>query len=201
MRRAAVTVALLALFLPLAACGIDTEKSNRVGSHIRPIVNAIPGPGESLGTYCTAYNPDPELHNHTIAELVAAHTPFILLFGTPSHCTQCQNQIDTVRGYRKQYHNAFEVIHIDQYKNSEVYTALRVKGDPWTFLIDANGVIEAIYPGVTTWDNLDGAIKKMLAVQRTPDAPSAPPGASPVPPPAKAALSTAAAPAPAKAHS
>lgn len=154
----AVSCALFAL----SGCGVDTAK-NRVGSKIEPVVNSIPGVGETLEKYCTAYNPDPELHKHTIAEL-AGKKPFILVFGTPSHCTQCQNQLDTVRHYQKKYHHAFEVIHIDQYKNGHVYTALRVKGDPWTFLINREGVIEAIYPGVTTWDNLEPQIRSIIGL-------------------------------------
>jgi len=160
MKRTISILAAATLWLLPAACGVDTAK-NRVGSKIEPVVNAIPAKGEKLDAYCTAYEPDPSLHNHTIPEL-AGKKPFILVFGTPSHCTQCQNQLDTVKSYRDKYHHAFEVIHIDQYKNSQVYTALRVKGDPWTFLIGADGIIKALYPGVTTWDNLDDAIRLML---------------------------------------
>jgi hypothetical protein len=160
--RYATALLVAVLWLLPTACGVNTN--DLVGKPLKPLTNAIPGPGEDIHTYCTAYNPDPDLHNHTIAELVAAHKPFILLFGTPAHCTQCQNQIDTVRSYREKYDHAFEVVHIDQYKNGQVYTALGVRGDPWTFLIGADGVVEKIFPGVTTWDDLDGAIRHMLGL-------------------------------------
>jgi peroxiredoxin len=175
MKRTVSILAVAVLWLLPSACGVDTAK-NRVGSKIEPVVNAIPAAGEPLGPYCTAYSPDPSLHNHTIPEL-AGKTPFILVFGTPSHCTQCQNQLDTVKSYRDKYNHAFEVIHIDQYKNSEVYTKLRVKGDPWTFLIGADGVVKAIFPGVTTWDNLDGAIRDMLKATPATDVPASEPDA------------------------
>lgn len=165
MRYATALLGAVLWLLP-TACSVDTTQL--VGTHIKPLANAIPGPGEDIHTYCTAYNPDPDLHDHTIAELVAAHKPFILLFGTPAHCTQCQNQIDTVRSYREKYDHAFEVVHIDQYKNGQVYTALGVRGDPWTFLINADGVIQDIFPGVTTWDNLEGAIRRMLGKDGAP---------------------------------
>lgn len=161
MRRVINIVALAAVVVLASACGVNTDK-NRVGTPIGKVVNGIPASAAELSKYCTAYNPDPSLHAHTIKELVEASTPFILIFGTPSHCTQCQNQIDTVKHYKDQYDGAFEVIHIDQYKNSHIYTELRVNGDPWTFLIDGKGIIQAIYPGVTTWDDLSEPIRRML---------------------------------------
>ncbi len=162
MNRFIALLAVLALSVLVPACGVDTRNTNRVGVHIKPLVNGLPGPGEKLSTYCTAYNPDPNLHLHTIKELVASHTPFILVFGTPAHCTQCQNQLDTVKSYQTRYHNAFEVVHIDQYKNGHVYTEMGVAGDPWTFMVDAQGVIQGVFPGVTTWDNLDPVFERML---------------------------------------
>jgi len=164
MKRIAVALVVCVFWLLPSACAVDTRKSNQVGTKIKPIVNGLPQEGERLSRYCTAYNPDPELHDHTIKELVEAGTPFVLIFGTPSHCTQCQNQIDTVKYYREKYENAFEVIHIDQYKNSHVYTQMGVSGDPWTFLVAGNGVIQAVYPGVTTWDNLDDPFARMLGL-------------------------------------
>ena len=175
MKRAIAILSATVLWLLPAACGVDTAK-NRVGSKIEPVVNAIPAAGEKLDPYCTAYDPDPSLHNHTIAEL-AGKKAFILVFGTPSHCTQCQNQLDTVKSYRDKYNRAFEVIHIDQYKNSDVYTRLRVKGDPWTFLVGADGVVKAIFPGVTTWDNLDEPIRRMLEAAPADDGPAQAPDA------------------------
>ena len=161
MNRLIAAVAAVAL-LAIAGCGVDTHKTNKIGSHIKPVVNALPAPGEKLSTYCTSYNPDPELHRYTIKELVESHTPFVLVFGTPAHCTQCQNQLDTVKHYQEKYHHAFEVVHIDQYKNGQVYTDLGVAGDPWTFMIDGDGIIQGVFPGVTTWDNLDADFDRML---------------------------------------
>ena len=161
MRFSIAVAAVAALCLIPAGCGFDQAKV-RVGKKIERVTNGVPAEGEKLSKYCTAYNPDPSLHNHTITELLDRKQPFILVFGTPSHCTQCQNQLDTVRAYREEYKGAFEVIHIDQYKNDHVYTALNVKGDPWTFLIDGEGVIQGVYPGVTTWDNLKPTIARML---------------------------------------
>jgi len=155
-----------ALWLLPSGCGVNTERL--LGTKIKPLVNEIPGPGDDIHAFSTAYNPDPELYRHTIAEEVKAHKPFILLFATPAHCTQCQNQIDTVRAYREKYQGAFDVIHIDEYKNGQIYTELGVRGDPWTFMIDANGIIQSIYPGVTAYDDLDGPIQRMLG--RTPPA-------------------------------
>ncbi len=177
MNRLIATVMATAL-LTVAGCGVDTMKSNRVGQHMKPIVNGLPAAGEKLGKYCTSYNPDPKLHQFTIKQLVESHRPFVLVFGTPAHCTQCQNQLDTVKHYQETYKHAFEVVHIDQYKNGHVYTELGVAGDPWTFMVDGQGVIQGVFPGVTTWDNLEPVFDAMLAKGPKPDAaPDAKPAA------------------------
>lgn len=165
IKRIASVVVATVLVLVATGCPVETAK-NRVGTTIDPVMNAIPVAGEKLGKFCTAYNPDPSMHQHTIAQLVESHTPFILVFGTPSHCTQCQNQLDTVKHYRDTYDRAFEVVHIDQYKNSQIYTDLKIAGDPWTFLIDGDAVIQAIYPGVTTWDDLSVPLGRMIGADK-----------------------------------
>jgi len=161
----------LAAAVVLIAAGCSPSTQSLLGTQIKPLENAVPGPGDDFHEYTTAYDPYREFYTHTIAEEVADHRPFILLFATPAHCTQCQNQIDTVHSYHQQYDGAFDVIHIDQYKNGNVYTALGVRGDPWTFMIDAEGTITGIFPGVTTWDDMDIPIRKMLgrAPTKAPD--------------------------------
>ncbi len=150
------------LGLALVGCEAVVPGATHVGKPVPLVENGTPASGETLAKYCTSYNPDMSLHDHTIPELVASKTPFILIFGTPAHCTQCQNQLDTVKAYQVKYKSEFEVVHIDQYKNDEVYTKMNVKGDPWTFMVNAEGIVTAVYPGVTTWDNLDGDIKNMM---------------------------------------
>jgi len=166
-------VLLITAAVVLLAAGCSPETQSLLGTQIQPLQNAIPGPGEDVHQFTTAYDPYRDFYTHTIAEEVAAHKPFILLFATPAHCTQCQNQIDTVHSYHEQYHHSFDVIHIDQYKNGIVYTALNVRGDPWTLMINAQGTITGVYPGVTTWDDMDPAIEKMLGNVPTPNPPAA----------------------------
>lgn len=156
-----LALALAIVGAPLAQ-GCAPETQSLLGTQIQPLKNEIPGPGEDVHDFTTAYDPYHDFYTHTIADEVAAHKPFILLFATPAHCTQCQNQIDTVHGYYEQYEQAFDVIHIDQYKNGRVYSALGVRGDPWTFLINAAGTITGVFPGVTTWDDMDVHLRKML---------------------------------------
>lgn len=166
-------VLLLTAAVALFAAGCSPETQSLLGTQIQPLHNAIPGPGEDVHQFTTAYDPYRDFYTHTIAEEVAAHKPFILLFATPAHCTQCQNQIDTVHSYHEQYHHAFDVIHIDQYKNGGVYSALNVRGDPWTFMINAQGTITGVFPGVTTWDDMDPSIQKMLGNVPAPTPPAA----------------------------
>jgi len=53
-------------------------------------------------------------------------------------------------------------VHMDQYENPEAFTAFRVMGDPWTFVIDTNHIVRFRQPGRMLFQELDLAIQNVL---------------------------------------
>ena len=51
---------------------------------------------------------------------------------------------------------------MDQYQNPEAFTAFKVKGDPWTFVIDEHQVVRFRQPGRMLYGELDHAITSVL---------------------------------------
>jgi hypothetical protein len=51
---------------------------------------------------------------------------------------------------------------MDQYENPEAFKAYRVMGDPWTFFIDADGIVRQQRPGRMLYEDMELAIKDVL---------------------------------------
>jgi hypothetical protein len=60
------------------------------------------------------------------------------------------------------YQGQLIFVHIDQYMNPQAYKAYQVMGDPWTFLIDKNGIVHFERAGRMLYGEMDIAIKQIL---------------------------------------
>ena len=91
--------------------------------------------------------------------------PIVLEFATPGHCTVCDKQLQIVKALLNKYQNQMIFMHMDQYYNPQAYKAYRVKGDPWTFVIDDRGVVRFQRAGSILYGELDDAIKDVLKTE------------------------------------
>jgi hypothetical protein len=67
-----------------------------------------------------------------------------------------------LRAALDQYQDQMIFIHIDQYANPQAYKAYQVMGDPWTFIIDKNGVVKFERAGRMLLGEMDAAIRQSL---------------------------------------
>jgi len=132
------------------------------------------GPDVSRGEYAPASNNKPipktgtwrdvcsmdvadKLHRHRIADLRQAQKPFLVVFGTPQHCTMCVDQLVRVASLQEKYGERFAFLHVDGYRDDAVWVEWGIKGEPWTFIVDAQGVVRKVFPGPT-----DGAVMEQV---------------------------------------
>jgi hypothetical protein len=102
------------------------------------------------------------LYRWRIADLIERHKPFLVVFGTPQHCTMCVDQLTRVAVLEEKYGERFAFVHVDGYKDSAVWLEWGVKGEPWTFLVDAKGVVRRVFPGQTEISLIEGEIETLL---------------------------------------
>jgi hypothetical protein len=102
------------------------------------------------------------LYRWRIADLIEQHKPFLVVFGTPQHCTMCVDQLTRVAVMEEKYGERFAFVHVDGYKDSAVWVEWGVKGEPWTFLVDAKGVVRRVFPGQTELSLIEGEIETLL---------------------------------------
>jgi hypothetical protein len=102
------------------------------------------------------------LYRWRIADLIEQHKPFLVVFGTPQHCTMCVDQLTRIAVLEETYGQRFAFIHVDGYKDNAVWVEWGVKGEPWTFLVDGKGVVRKVFPGQTELSLIEEEIEGLL---------------------------------------
>ncbi|MDH5731910.1 MAG: thioredoxin family protein, partial [Gammaproteobacteria bacterium] len=131
------------LVVSLSACLEPAEGLMTVGS-VAPEVRTrylkdVDGDMSKLTTY---RYPDERMYQYSIDQALKLGKPVVVEFATPGHCTVCDKQLQMLKAMIAKYGNDVIFLHMDQYKNPQAFTAFQVKGDPWTFIIDANRVVK-----------------------------------------------------------
>jgi hypothetical protein len=134
---------------------------------------------KNIDELTSARPPDPALYKVSIADAIASHRPFLVVFATPAFCTSktCGPQIQVVDGLRAKYGDRMNFIHIEIYNNPvdlmnggsdrSVRPAVRewnLPTDPWVFLVDAKGRVFDKFEGFAPAAELEESINRMLSV-------------------------------------
>ena len=152
-------------FFLLSACADDYSSLNslNVGQKAPSIkTKTLADVGGDLTRITTYRFPDKRMYQLSLDQALKMGKPIVLEFATPGHCTVCDVQLQMLKDLLRRYQPAVLFLHMDQYQNPEAFRAFRVKGDPWTFIIDANQVVRFRQPGRMLYGELDHAISSVL---------------------------------------
>ena len=132
---------------------------------------------EGLDQITTDVNPDPDLYQMTVAEALDTGKPLAITFSTPAFCqtATCGPQLDVLKDLKATYGDRANFIHIEVYdnpheiegdlRNAVVAPALAEWGlpsEPWTFIVDGDGLVQAKFEAFTTRDELEEALRAVL---------------------------------------
>jgi hypothetical protein len=160
---------------PIQALGDLTvrkhTKAPSVGDHAIPSVNPTLKPGVKASTISTAEPPDEELLRTTVAAALAAKKPFVVTFATPQFCQSrtCGPVVQVVQSVAKQWKGSgVDFIHIEIYKDNDPSKGTnrwvdqwRLPSEPFTFVVDKNGVIRSRFEGAFSAAELEQAVSKI----------------------------------------
>lgn len=120
-------------------------------------------------------NPPDDMHELSIAEAIAQRRPALVVFATPAFCESatCGPQLHAVQQLEPRYRDRLAFIHIEVYvefrddptrkRLNPVVDEWRLRSEPWTFLIDVDGIVRAAFEGATATDELASAVERLLA--------------------------------------
>jgi hypothetical protein len=146
----------------VTACSHDgIAPKLKAGDAVPRSVNRVLAPGEDWRRV-TTMDTRVRLYRWRIADLLAQHKPFIVVFGTPQHCTSCVDQLSRVALVEEKYGEQFAFVHVDGYKDSAVWVEWGIKGEPWTFVVDTRGLVRKVFPGQTETALLEEQVRALL---------------------------------------
>ena len=156
--------------LMLSACGVQTGQQSlnaslnfRLGQPApRVHTKTLADVGGDVSRITTYRQPDERMYEYSVDQAVASGKPVLLEFATPAHCTPCDRQLQMLKSLVQKYQTRMIFIHMDQYDDPEAYKAYGVPGDPWTFVIDAQGIVRFQQAGSMLYSELESAIQSVL---------------------------------------
>jgi hypothetical protein len=120
--------------------------------------------------------PDPDLHDITVADAIAAGRPVMVVVSTPTFCVSrfCGPITDSVQQLALEYGDRMEFIHVEVWQDfaaNELNPAAvewiaptpeADGGEPWVFVIDADGIIVDRFDNVASDAELLNAVESVL---------------------------------------
>jgi hypothetical protein len=135
----------------------------------------------AIAAISTDTSPDPAFYRTSVAEALAAHKPFVVVFATPQFCQSqiCGPTLDTVKAAAGPFEAKVDFIHVEPYvlqpaTGSGLQPVLSAAGqlqlvpaamqwglpdEPWIFVVDASGKVTAKFEGAVGADELTQAIQ------------------------------------------
>ncbi|MEX1169360.1 MAG: hypothetical protein WEE50_04375 [Chloroflexota bacterium] len=131
----------------------------------------------------TDADPVPDFYSTSVADALAAHQPFVLVFATPKFCTsaQCGPTLDRLKPLAAE-HPEVTFINVEPYQlqvvDGQLQPLLDANGglqaadvtnewglltEPWIFAVDRAGIVRGSYELIVSDDELDAALAEITA--------------------------------------
>mgnify|MGYP002078364080 CR=1 FL=1 len=147
-----------------------------IGSEAIPSDNLTVAAQPDLAQITSDPQPDAELYQLTVADAIAAKKPFVVSFSTPGYCQTavCSPNMLVLKQLKEQYKDSVNFLHVEVYpypfgesfqagRRVQAMSDWKLRTEPWTFLVDGQGVIQARYEGGITFSELEPALAQLAA--------------------------------------
>lgn len=155
---------LIALSVTAAGCGMEApEGMLKVGLKAPSVATRTIKDVDGDMSQLTSYRyPDERMYQYSIDDALTLNKTVLVEFATPGHCTVCDKQLQMLKAMISKYGEDVVFLHMDQYKNPQAFTAFKVKGDPWTFILDDSGTVQFKQAGRILYGELDHHLNRIV---------------------------------------
>ena len=156
----------------------ETSATPSIGSAAPRSLNKTADDVSDLADLTTDPDPYPDLYRLTVADALDKGIPLLVGFATPAYChtATCGPQVAVLKQMKDRYSGRINVIHVEVYDNppeirdagievgrlTPVMAEWGLASEPWTFVVDAEGIVRAKYEGFVGADELGDTIDKTL---------------------------------------
>jgi hypothetical protein len=137
---------------------------------------------DEIAAISTDDDPDPDFYHQSVADALAAHEPFALVFATPAFCTSatCGPTLDMVKSVAANFKGRMSFVHVEPYELQMVDGALQpvltadnlpisvpatvewgLPTEPYIFVLDSTGKVTAKFEGIASPEELQAAFESV----------------------------------------
>ena len=137
---------------------------------------------EEIAQIATDDDPDPDFYKTSVADAIAAHEPFALVFATPAFCTSqvCGPTLDLVKSVAAPFKGRMDFINVEPYELESEAGSLRpvldennlpisvqattewgLPTEPYIFVVGSDGLVTAKFEGIASEDELEAAFEEV----------------------------------------
>jgi len=150
----------------------DLAVGKKAPSVRSPTVDSV---GGDLKKVTSAPSPNPAFYRLSLDQALANGKPTVVQFSTPAFCTSrlCGPVYQVMNSVYPAYADRLNFVHIEVYKDlpnpdlphphlADAMTAWGLTTEPWTYVLDKNGVVTWRVEGLFAADELKAAIDRLL---------------------------------------
>jgi len=137
---------------------------------------------DEIAQIATDDDPDPDFYKVSVADAMAAHEPFALVFATPAFCTSqvCGPTLDLVKSVAAPFKGRMDFINVEPYELESDGGSLHpvldennlpvsvpatnewgLPTEPYIFVVGADGLVKAKFEGIASQDELVAAFEEV----------------------------------------
>ena len=153
----------------------DAPQTPGLGTPAPRSRNLIASDVRDLRQIDTSQKPDHRLHQVRISDAITQRKPQLIVFATPQFCTSrmCGPVVDIVRQLLPEYNKRIAFTHQEiwqDFASKKVFPTVeewRLVSEPWTFVVDGEGIIRGKFEGLVTVRELEQALQQTLQLNAT----------------------------------
>ncbi|MBC8279991.1 MAG: hypothetical protein H8E48_04320 [Chloroflexi bacterium] len=155
----------------------DESETPAIGTTAPASVTYKAGDKEDLSHITSSPIPDPDLYQLSIHEALQQDKPLVVVFATPAFCVSatCGPQVGELTKVKDVVGDQANYIHVDVFEDPHLIEGGRPTGslvpavlewglptEPWTFIVDKNGLISAKFEQFTTAGEIEAKLLDIL---------------------------------------
>lgn len=148
-----------------------------IGSPAPASVTHTAAGADNISHITSSPEPDPDLYQMSIHEALLQNKPLVIVFATPGYCVSatCGPQVGELSKVKDRVGDRANYIHVEVFEDPHLLKGERSTGDrvpavdewglptePWTFIIDSQGLVQAKFEQFTTADVIEAKLLEIL---------------------------------------